>query len=245
MEKRHALIISLLITVLVGVNYFYFVGFDSEEREIVIIGRVIDGDTVDLEDGRRIRLVNINTPEKGREGYEEAKNFLALYENESVELEIVGVGKYGRILGRLFFEDLYLNLELVEEGFAHSSFVEGRELKEFRNVEKKARDGEKGIWKRSENYGCLNVEINKKEEYVVIEDSCESNFEGWSVKDETTKRYVFDKDVGTRIKVFSGKGVDNETEVYWGRGNVWNDDKDSIFIRDSGGKLVFYDSYGY
>ena len=45
-----------------------------------MISRVIDGDTVELEDGRTIRLLNINTPEKGRPFSDEATDFLKEYE---------------------------------------------------------------------------------------------------------------------------------------------------------------------
>jgi micrococcal nuclease len=245
MEKRFALIISFLVTLLIGVNYFFLGGFDDVDRVIVILSRAVDGDTVELEDGRKVRLLNVNTPESGREGYEEAKDFLKLYENKSVELEVIGVGKYGRSLGRLFFEGNYINLEIVRRGLAHTYLVEDGELKEFRNVEEQARENEVGIWEKSQNYSCLNAEINKKEENVVIEDSCGVNIEGWSVKDESTKRYVFEEDAGEKFVLFSGDGLNNGDELYWGKGKVWNNDKDSIFIRDSDGFLVYYDSYGY
>jgi hypothetical protein len=38
--------------------------------------KVIDGDTIATNNSERVRLLGINTPEKGRYGYEEAKEFL-------------------------------------------------------------------------------------------------------------------------------------------------------------------------
>ena len=87
---------------------------------------------------------------------------------------------------------------------------------------------------------------NKNDEYVVIKDSCGLNFENWEIKDESTRDYTFTAlQKAERFILYSEKGVDNDGELYWGRGSVWNDDKDSIFIRDSQGLLVYYDSYGY
>ncbi len=208
-----------------------------------MITRVLDGDTVELEDGRKIRLLNINAEEKGRAFSEEAKGFLKDFESKAIDLEIKGVGKYGRILGK-FFDEEYLNLKIVRLGLAHKYLVENEELKSFEKAEEKARAEELGIWKKSEHYGCLNVEINKYDEYIVIEDNCALNFEGCSVKDESTKRYVFG-DVSGKIKLYSGKGEDTKNEIYWGREKIWNNDNDAIFIRDFSGLLVYYSNWGY
>tara|TARA_Y100000034_G_C6894063_1_gene411791 strand:+ start:1199 stop:1948 length:750 start_codon:yes stop_codon:yes gene_type:complete len=243
MDKKHALFIALSITLVIAGNWLFFQDFSEFEREKVIIQRVIDGDTVELEDGRVIRMLNINTEEKGRAWSSEATEYLRGYLNESVELEIEGVGKYGRILGRLYGEE-YINLELVMFGLAHVYLAEEDELKEFKKVEKESREGELGIWEKSEYWDCLNVEINKKDEVVVIEDECGVDFRGWTIKDESTKMYKFSRDFDGG-KLYSGKGDDLDGELYWGRGKVWNDDRDSIFIRDSSGFLVYYDSYGY
>jgi len=244
MKKKFAFFISFMVTLLVAGNYLFFYDFSSN-KEIVIVSRVLDGDTIELDDGRKIRLLNVNTPEKGKAFFEQASNFLKTFENESIELEIEGVGKYGRILGRIYSENDYLNLKLVKLGLAHKYLVEEKEIKDFSEAEKNARNKELGIWKKSKNYGCLNVEINKYEEYLEIEDDCGINFENWNIKDESTKSYTFEKISQNKFKLFSGKGEDKTGELYWGRKSIWNDEKDSIFIRDENGLLVYYDSYGW
>lgn len=244
MEKQSAFFISLMITLLIVGNYLFFYDFSSG-REIVIISKVLDGDTIELDDGRRVRLSNIGAPEKGRYFSKESTEFLKGYEKESVELEIDGVGKYGRILGRVYSGNDYLNLKIVELGFAHKYLVEEGEVENFGEAEKSARDKELGIWKKSEKYGCLNVEINKYDEYLEIEDGCQENFEDWNIKDESIKIYRFEKILDNKFKLFSGKGENKKGELYWGLQSVWNNDKDSVFIRDENGLLVYYDSYGY
>ncbi|PXY71389.1 hypothetical protein CXX78_01330 [Candidatus Parvarchaeota archaeon] len=243
MNKKVSFFISISFTLLfIGNYFFFFIG--SDEKEKIVIERVIDGDTIELNDGRKVRLLNINSPEKGEFGYEEATKYLKNFEKLTLEIETEGVGKYGRELGRLFLNDIYLNLEIVELGLAHPYIVENEELKKFKKAENKARDKKLGIWKNSVEEGCLNVEINKKDEYVYIENDC-GNLAGWKIKDESTKTYEFANFYSEKFKLYSSKGVDENGKLYWGKEKVWNDDKDSIFIRDSEGFLVYYDSYGY
>ena len=86
------------------------------------------------------------------------------FENKTIELDVEGVGLYGRTLGRIYSGGDYINLKLVELGLAHSYIVKDKELEEFKNAEKEAREKGMGIWKRSEHYNCLNAAINKKDE---------------------------------------------------------------------------------
>ena len=246
MKQKHAFFIAVFITFIIAGNWLFFNASSLfPDREIVIISRVIDGDTVELEDGRTIRLLNINTPEKGEFGSELSAGYLSDFINENVGFEYAGIEKYGRTLGRIY-SDNYINLKLVQLGFASPFLVNDKEIEEFRDAQREAVDENKGIWERSEYYGCLDVEINKKEEFVVIEDECGLNFQRWSVKDESTKKYTFKKEFrAEKFKLNSAKGTDTETEVFWGRDNIWNNDRDSIFIRDKNGFLVYFDSYGY
>src|SRR3989344_4567102 len=227
MNKKASFILSLLLTALIAGNYIFFAD-SGVIREKVDITRVLDGDTVELSDGRKIRLLNINTPERGFAYSEVGKEFLSGF--DSVELETKGLDKYGRTLGRLYFQDEYLNLEIVKEGMAHSYLVSDSEDRLFENAEKFARENEKNIWKKSEFYGCIDVEINKYDEYLKIYDSCNLNLESWTIKDESTKSYKFKSDMGEKFTLYSAKGTDNEKEIHWGRENIWNDDHDEIFI---------------
>ena len=40
----------------------------SHYDESIIVKRIVDGDTLQLTDGRRLRLIGINTPERGKNG---------------------------------------------------------------------------------------------------------------------------------------------------------------------------------
>ncbi len=241
-KKSAALFITLLIVVVAFGNYLFF-SEKANSREKVVIVRVIDGDTLETDTGMTIRLLNVNTPEKKEAYYAEAKSFTEQLINRSVEIEIAGTEKYGRTLGRIY-APYYFNLALVENGFAHTLLVSDEETKTFAKAEENARLKEKGIWRHSYAYGCLKGTINSKKELVSLIKTCNVSVIGWTVKDETTHSYSFRKDFSS-IDLFSQKGTDGDNSIYWGRGNVWNDDRDSLFIRDTKGDLVYFYQYGY
>ncbi len=241
MDRKSLLIIAFMITSLIAGNFLFFTD-KGIVREKVEISRVLDGDTVELSDGRRIRLLNINTPEKSLPYSELGKEYLSTF--TTVELETAGLDKYQRTLGRLYSNEYYLNLEIVKSGMAHTYLVLDNENTLFEKAENYARNNEMNLWEKSTFSKCLTVEINKYDEYVDVIDSCDVDFTGWTIKDESTKTYKLGKDFGESFRLYSGKGSDDETNVYWGRENIWNDDHDEIFIRDADGLLVYYYSYG-
>lgn len=244
MRARAALFFTVAVVFVVLGNYFFFFSSEDKIRESVIIGRAIDGDTVVLRDGRTVRLININTPEKKEPGYEAAHEFLASFENMSVFLENRGSEKYGRTLGALYTPDSSINLEIVRRGLAHTFLVDDEESDLYARAQEEAYRDERGIWKRSPYYGCVQAEINKKEEYVVITSECASTLKGWAIKDETTHSYILGS-VSPSFTLYSGEGSETTTALYWKRGHVWNDDRDTLFIRDTDGLLVLYEPYGY
>lgn len=87
---------------------------------------VVDGDTLKLKlpDGttERVRLLGVNTPEKGEMGYEAATAFLQelLAQGGQIRLvpDLVDRDPYGRLLRYVWVGDRMVNLELVEKGLA-------------------------------------------------------------------------------------------------------------------------------
>ncbi|MGW3343394.1 lamin tail domain-containing protein [Nonomuraea rubra] len=72
--------------------------------------------------------------------------------------------------------------------------------------------------------------------------------EGWSVRDKTGYTYEFGPDVvlgaKKRITVRTGQGDDGTSSVFWNRRQyVWNNDQDTAYVRNPGGKLVDSCSY--
>jgi micrococcal nuclease len=126
------------------------------------IKTIYDGDTVQLEDGRKIRLLGINTPEiehRGKPteaGGEAAKTWLInKLQNSKVRLEI-GVektDKYGRTLAHLFTETKeHINLSLVKAGMATLSIYPPnlKYVDELQAAENQAQKNKLGLWNRPE-----------------------------------------------------------------------------------------------
>ena len=95
------------------------------------VKNVVDGDTVDVSFNiygiQMVRLVGINTPEIGEDGYEEAKEFL----NETCMWEEVKLDvdderqfdPYYRILAVVYVNETNLNEQLVKEGYAEVMYI--------------------------------------------------------------------------------------------------------------------------
>lgn len=247
MDKRYALLFAILIAGLIVCDVYVFKSIPAKEnnRESVIIQRVIDGDTIKLADGRTMRLLNINSPEKGAIGANLASEFLKQFENKTVDIEITGIDKYQRSLARIYAPG-YINLALVEQGLASKFLVDEDELSDFAKAEKSAIESSLGIWKKSEYSNCLDFSIDEINEKVSIINGCPKiNFKGWFLKDESRKTYTFGDISFNKTTIYSGAGVDNATGLFWGEGNVWNNDRDSMYLFDPTGGIAGYESYGY
>lgn len=245
MNSRRAFIFALLLTLLIASNVYLLTNVDQKEKN-VLITRVIDGDTIEINGNVSVRLVNINSPEKSDPNSEIATDFLKQYQNKTVQIEVLGLDKYRRTLARVYAPD-YLNLQIVEQGLATKFLVHNGELDAFSLAEKRAIDSEKGIWKKSKDFGCFKTIISQKKEIVEISNLCaEINLQGFWLRDESRKKYKFGKTISRELKLHTRDGNDTNTELFWGeKTEAWNDDRDSLYIFDSENKLAHYETYGY
>jgi len=122
------------------------------------VKRVIDGDTLMLSNGQKVRLIGVDTPETkhpkksvqhfGKEAYLFTQKMV---EGKEVRLEYDWreKDKYGRPLAYVYLMDgTFLNAEIIKQGygFAYTKFP-FKYLEEFRRYEKEARENGKGLWK--------------------------------------------------------------------------------------------------
>jgi micrococcal nuclease len=84
--------------------------------------RVLDGDTVVLLDRgmaqHKIRLAGIDAPETGQEFGTRAKQHLDLVGGNEITVAWQKRDKYGRIVGKLVYDGIDVNLAMVRSGFA-------------------------------------------------------------------------------------------------------------------------------
>jgi endonuclease YncB( thermonuclease family) len=123
--------------------------------------RIVDGDTLVLDDGREVRLVGIQAPKLplGRAGFrkwplaDEAKSALATLAGGK-RLRVLFGGarsdRHGRVLAHLArrSDDLWIQGEMLGRGFARVySFPDNRKaVAEMLALEREARAAKRGIW---------------------------------------------------------------------------------------------------
>lgn len=127
------------------------------------VARVIDGDTLDLNDGRRVRLLGIDTPELrkkgvGKEFYadEARKRLEELICNKKINVEYditdnnkQDRDKYGRTLAYVIANGQNTSIMLLKEGYARKFMHENLKYRaEIEKAEQEAREARKGIWAR-------------------------------------------------------------------------------------------------
>lgn len=143
-KKQYLIIFSIII-----VSLFSFALLDSnlysnrEEQDDIelegIVNYVVDGDTLDIND-IRIRLALVDTPERGQDGYKEAREFVKnLCLNKKGEVDIDDGqrrgDRYGREIGVVYCDGINVNKELVENNLT-KIYTEYCDISEFSKEER-------------------------------------------------------------------------------------------------------------
>lgn len=258
--QKQKLLLVLLLLILFSINYNFF---DSllenffDESKYVVVERVIDGDTIVVENEIHVRLLGINTPEKKEFYYYEAKEFLEeLIFNKTIKIEYgkEKYDRYNRTLAYVFLENENINLKLVEKGFANFYFPSGKDgyYNDFKEVWENCINNNVNLCKKSENKcaGCVKLKkFNYKEEIITFENICEFNceLENWEIKDEGRKKFIFSEfELKKReiVNIKTGEGENTEKDLFWtDEIYVWTKIGDTLFLRDDMGKLVLWKSY--
>lgn len=112
--------------------------------------KIIDGDTFDLlSNGMvyRIRLNGIDCPEQGQAYYRESKNALGMFcNNKTVTVIYRSKDRNGRLLGDVYINNQYINLLLVQQGYAWH-YKKYSADKQLAAAEVSARKQQQGLWK--------------------------------------------------------------------------------------------------
>ena len=118
---------------------------------------VVDGDTIEIEGGTRIRYIGIDTPEyfnstgavscSGKEALEKNKQ-LVFGKNVTLEKDVSEKDQFGRLLRYVWIDGEMVNEILVREGYARAiGFPPDEKYQErFIEAERKSREEGKGFW---------------------------------------------------------------------------------------------------
>ena len=130
---------------------------DPYKKTVLIPVRVVDGDTIILSNGERVRLIGVDTPETKHPnkpveyfGKEASAFTKRMVEGQEVRLEYDQQqrDKYGRLLAYVYLMDgTFLNAEIIKQGYGHAyTRFPFKYMEEFRQYEKEAREAKVGLW---------------------------------------------------------------------------------------------------
>jgi len=147
--KKEQLFISFLIALCL------FTLFPAYGEEVLIgsVIKVVDGDTLDVQVGpgkHRIRLAEIDAPERNQPWGDEAKQGLAFKVlKQEVRVVVTDTDRYGRQVGKIFLGQTDINRSMVSEGHAwvYRQYSQDERLIE---IEIMAREAGVGLWNRGD-----------------------------------------------------------------------------------------------
>lgn len=136
------------------------------------VERAVDGDTLKLTNGERVRMIGVDTPESGsnpklyrdmKKTGKDAQTILAMgaqakaFTKKMVEGRRIRLvtdatprDKYGRLLAYVYMEDnTFVNAELIRAGYAQVYTIAPnvKYAKFFRQLETEARENRRGLWR--------------------------------------------------------------------------------------------------
>lgn len=121
------------------------------------VTRVVDGDTIQIDTGQKVRLIGVDTPETvaprkavqcfGKEASTYTSERL-LGQTVRLEKDVSETDSFGRLLRYVYVGDEFFNNTLVTEGYAHAVTFPPDISKqgELKNSELTARFNKKGLW---------------------------------------------------------------------------------------------------
>jgi len=127
-REKNIIVISFIligIVLIIWIVFFVYgkidvIEVDNSDNGRLIIN-VIDGDTLDI-NGEIVRLLCVDAPENGGEGYEEAKNHLEyMVFGNVLRVDYYGKDIYNRSLVYLYVKNngrnILINKEIIENGY--------------------------------------------------------------------------------------------------------------------------------
>jgi len=123
--------------------------------DTALVIQVIDGDTIVIEGGYRVRYIGIDTPEihpqpEEAYGMEALQANLELVEGKIVRLErdVSQTDKYKRLLRYVYVDGIFVNAELVRLGLAEAKAYppDIKHQEDLEKLEREAKQAGRGMW---------------------------------------------------------------------------------------------------
>lgn len=136
-----------------------------------LVSEVIDGDTVRLSDGNKVRILGIDTPETKDPrkpvqcfGEEASAKMKELTEGKQVTLLVDSSqgdkDKYGRLLRYIYIGSTDIGAQMIEEGYAFAYLkYPVAKTEPYKALENQARENLRGLWSESTCNGSTEILI--------------------------------------------------------------------------------------
>ncbi|KKR39546.1 MAG: hypothetical protein UT72_C0006G0005 [Candidatus Woesebacteria bacterium GW2011_GWB1_40_101] len=137
----------------------------TADAGLVKVTKVIDGDTVVLENGQTVRYIGIDAPEtKGECFATESTNKnkeLVLGKVVKLEKDVSETDRYKRLLGYVYVNDIFVNDYLVRDGYArvYTYPPDVKYKDKFLESEKYARENNLGLWSKCNSTTSIRSDV--------------------------------------------------------------------------------------
>jgi micrococcal nuclease len=128
-------------------------GLPGQQTSDCMIAGIVDGDTFRCRDGRKVRLIGIDSPEQRQRPYgEQARAALLRMAPPGTALRLEGdvaaTDPYGRVLAYAWLRSVLVNEALVQEGWALQYTVPPnvKYADRFGRAQQEARARGRGLW---------------------------------------------------------------------------------------------------
>jgi endonuclease YncB( thermonuclease family) len=129
---------------------FFLVGWEQPAQRVATVVRVMDGDTIEILEGKtttRVRLQGIDAPERGQDFNARSKDYLIqLAAGKAVRVVEGKRDRWKRLVGDVYLADgTHVNAEMVRAGLAWH-FVAYDKNPVLAALEVEARRAKRGLW---------------------------------------------------------------------------------------------------
>ncbi|HEY4707338.1 MAG TPA: thermonuclease family protein [Thermodesulfobacteriota bacterium] len=138
-----------------------------------LVTEVIDGDTIVLANGERVRYIGVNAPEVNEPFWLDAKaRNMALVMSKMVEVSVCGpepTDRYGRVLAWVSYNGQMVNETLLREGYARTLVIPPCGViteRRFDAAEAQARDAGRGIWGQAQTEAVPTITPDAARMYI-------------------------------------------------------------------------------
>jgi len=172
LQYVQAAILIALSVVYFGARHLPVLKNAEAKNGFLYVSRVVDGDTIKLSTGQRVRLIGVDTPElhysdkllrDAAKSHQDIKAIQAMGKRSSdftnalcsgkrvrLEFDVERHDRYGRVLAYVYLEDgTFVNARILEEGYGQVMTIPPnvKYAEYFLRLQKVAREEGRGLWK--------------------------------------------------------------------------------------------------